>query len=591
MKDSNLPIRSLAHPDDAKSIDPRREAHKHSELSRRGLLGGLGAASLGAIAGRLPAAAAPRSTAPAPPHGANLQDRKLEAHAIRVAAADAELALPEPLHATNGDEELYSNRIGNFSKTLPHDDLGQVDPAAYDALLAAVTAGTFEAFETVPAGGGSRLANPVGGLAYSIDGPDSPAIGVANPPPAFASAELAAEMAELYWMAILRDINFQDFEAHPDAVKAREQLATFSGYRGPRDPVTGEIRANDLFRVEYPGVQDGYLVSQFLLQGFSYDGAPVGQRVTVGKREFDFLTTFDEWLESQRGFPGGTPAPPPGRAKSRYVTDPRALGFVAGRDMVFSAYFKAFLILNQLVGASGYDQANPYQNSGRQLGFGTFGAAHLAELLGKAHKAERSCWYEKWFVHRFLRPEEYAARVHATLAGMVSHPIHSDLLNATITLGSIFDRNLLINNARLSINNGSWMLPQLFPVGCPTHPSFPAGHAVTAGACVTVLKAWFDESLPFPSPKKPTPDGSALVDYITGVDGPELTLGGELNKLAYNLTWGRDMSGIHWRSDDREGNLLGEAIALRLLREERAIYQESFAGFSLTTFSGETITV
>lgn len=563
-----------------------------SPLSRRRFLGGVGLASAGVLASGLPAPAtdrADRTARAVPPSDA--ATRKLDAHEIRVAAADDEMAQPDCVHVTNGDEELYPNRIGNHSKTLPHDDVGEVDPAAYDALLAATVAGTFDAFEAVPAGGSSRLVNPLAGLAFTLEGPDSQAIGVRNPPPAFASAELAAEMAELYWMAVLRDVNFFDFALHPDAVKAREELAALPGYRGPRDPVTGEITGQDLFRVDYAGVRDGYLVSQFLLQGFNYDGAPVGQRVAVGKREFDFLTTFDEWLESQRGFPGGSPAPPPDRAKTRFVTDPRSLGFVAGRDMIYSAYFKAILILTQLVGSAAFDPANPYQSSGRQLGFGTFGWAHLAELLGKVHKSERACWHEKWFVHRFLRPEEYAARVHATLAGLASYPIHPDLLNATITLGSIFQRNLLINTARLGRAEGTWLLPQLFPVGCPTHPSFPAGHAVTAGASVTLLKAWFDESLIFPSPKIPTPDGTSLVPYVVGRDGPELTIRGELNKLAHNLSWGRDMSGVHWRSDDREGNLLGEALALRILREEKAIYPETFDGFSLTTFEGETITV
>ena len=85
---------------------------------------------------------------------------------------------------TNGDEYLYPSRIGNFSKTLPHDAItGEVDPAAYNALLAALDSQDFDDFEAVP--GNGRLLNPLGALAFNIDGPDNNAIAV-NPPPALA---------------------------------------------------------------------------------------------------------------------------------------------------------------------------------------------------------------------------------------------------------------------------------------------------------------------------------------------------------------------------------------------------------------------
>ena len=39
---------------------------------------------------------------------------------------------------------------------------------------------------------------------------------------------------------------------------------------------------------------------------------------------------------------------------------------------------------------------------------------------------------------------------------------------------------------------GNWLLPMAFPEGSPMHPSYGAGHATVAGACTTILKAWFD---------------------------------------------------------------------------------------------------
>src|SRR5579863_6039325 len=64
--------------------------------------------------------------------------RRSQSYKIRVSAAQAEMQIPPPPHPNNGDEVLYPNRIGNFSKGLPHDPtFGEVDPSAYNALLKA----------------------------------------------------------------------------------------------------------------------------------------------------------------------------------------------------------------------------------------------------------------------------------------------------------------------------------------------------------------------------------------------------------------------------------------------------------------------
>ncbi|MCA1613618.1 MAG: phosphoesterase, partial [Acidobacteria bacterium] len=74
--------------------------------------------------------------------------------------------------------------------------------------------------------------------------------------------------------------------------------------------------------------------------------------------------------------------------------------------------------------------------------------------------------------------------------------------------------------------------------------------------------------------------------------GPTLTVGGELNKLAHNMSAGRDMSGVHWRvADNFTGLTQGEAVAIRLLQEAKATYPEPNASFTLTKFDGTTITI
>jgi hypothetical protein len=68
-------------------------------------------------------------------------------------------------------------------------------------------------------------------------------------------------------------------------------------------------------------------------------------------------------------------------------------------------------------------------------------------------------------------------------------------------------------------------------------------------------------------------------------------VGGELNKLAANIATGRNMAGIHWRTDMSESLKLGEAVAISILRDQRATYAETFNGFTFTNFDGQTVTV
>ncbi len=119
------------------------------------------------------------------------------------------------------------------------------------------------------------------------------------------------------------------------------------------------------------------------------------------------------------------------------------------------------------------------------------------------------------------------------------------------------------------------------------HTSYGSGHSTVAGACVTILKAWFDESAVIPNPVVPSIDGTTLEPY----QGPPLTVGGELNKICSNISQGRNIAGVHWRTDATEANLLGEAVAISILRNQRATYNEPFNGFTFTKFDGKTITV
>ena len=109
-----------------------------------------------------------------------------------------------------------------------------------------------------------------------------------------------------------------------------------------------------------------------------------------------------------------------------------------------------------------------------------------------------------------------------------------------------------------------------------------------ASASATALKAVFHEPFVFSEPVVPSPTGLAIIPY-TGTD--RLTVGGELNKLAWNIAVGRNMAGIHWRSDGLAGLKLGEEVALSVMRDMRDCFNELFRGFSLTKFDGTTVAV
>lgn len=128
------------------------------------------------------------------------------------------------------------------------------------------------------------------------------------------------------------------------------------------------------------------------------------------------------------------------------------------------------------------------------------------------------------------------------------------------------------------------MLPQAFPEGSPTHSAYGSGHATVAGACVTILKAFFDETDIVKNLVVPNADGTALVPYVGGL----LTVLGELNKVARNVAVGRNGAGVHWRTDALGGMKLGEDVAIGIVQEHKLTYNDNVE-MTLTKFDGTKI--
>ena len=138
------------------------------------------------------------------------------------------------------------------------------------------------------------------------------------------------------------------------------------------------------------------------------------------------------------------------------------------------------------------------------------------------------------------------------------------------------------------------------------HPSYGAGHATVAGACVTILKAFFDTDTAlvrrngtdvFARPDTATDTAVQYVPDATGMNlvpalgGEYLTLEGELNKLAANISIGRNMAGVHYYSDYYDSLRMGEEIALGLLEEQALCYATDPFVLTLPTFDGDIVRI
>jgi membrane-associated phospholipid phosphatase len=498
---------------------------------------------------------------------AAVRRRLRQALNVRVKAAHLQCDVSPPRQEANGDEDAHPGRVASFSKGLPHDDLGQVDPRAYDLLLRALRTGSAADFERIPIGGRVKLANPQAALSFSLIGPD-PCLGAIDPAPRFDSARQAGEMVEMYWHALTRDVLFSEYGSHPLVQEASEELSGLSDFHGPKEG--GRVTPRTIFRGDGAGDLAGSYVSQLLLKDVPFTPIRFPQKIRTVRPADDYLTDFASWLASQNGNVAGANRYDP---EPRYVRNGRDLAEYVHRDFSYQAPLAAGLILLRMGTLT--DAGNPYQHSRTQSAFATFGAPYFLYLLALVTQVALTvCWYPKWMVHRRLRPEEFAGRVEQLLKRRAAYPIHAEVIRSR-ALQRVLDRW------------STGLLPQTYPEGSPMHPSYPSGHAVIAGAGVTVLKAIFQESFVIPEPVETSPDGLSLRRY----EGPPLTVGGELDKLASNVAFGRNFAGIHWRSDAAAGLRLGEAVAISILKEMKLTGNEIFDGFDLRTFDGKRVTV
>ena len=542
---------------------------KTGTASRRGLL--RGAAALGgtmAAMQAVPAAAQRGGRAVTDGHPVIAeQPGARAAQALRLhlqAARDLFAGARRDPQATNGDEGRYDDYRASFTKALPHDALGEVDKGAYRALLNALRVRSADAFEAIPLSHDAtrKLANPQAAYGYVLAGLDGQACRM-RPAPAFASDETAGEMQELYWKAALRDVPFRSFGSNALVARATADMNAAPATAG------GAQAVPTVFRGETAGDRTGPLISQFLWRDVPFGNSVLTQRYPRPADTADWGAQYDEWLLVQRGGVRGATQ----KSGARFIHDGRSLAEFVHVDFSYQAYLNAALILMGL-GPDYVAEGNPGRTRTTTGSFVTFGGPDVIDAVAAAANASlHAAWFQKWAVHRRLRPEAWGGRLHNQLKGAKDYGLPSWIAE-TDAVG--FTRS----------RQGTALLSQSYPEGSPTHPAYPAGHATIAGACCTVLKAFFREEAEMQASVQANASGTALDRY----EGT-LTVRGEIDKLASNVSLGRDWAGVHYRSDGIDGMKMGEDVALALLKDRAACYAEDFDGFTLTKFDGTRVRI
>jgi hypothetical protein len=329
-----------------------------------------------------------------------VEHRAQRSFEIRCDSARAATGGKNSVPTTNGDEERYADKRASFAKSLPHTDQGEVEPAAYADWLSVLASGDPTRFEHVPRDplAIAKLNNPQATYAFDLVGIDSHATRLL-PPPAFASATMAVEMAELYWQALAVDVPFKNYQANELINAALADLNAFSHPLGSSR--AGKITARTLFRGETSGDLIGPYISQFLWLEVPYGIKTIDQRYRFPRRDQNFLTEYAEWLACQRG------AEPAAKLQfdlpPRYICSNRELAEYVHQDFSFQTYLNAGLIMLRL-GRQALSPTNPYLGSRTQFGDITFGNKNILSMIAQASLlAQKGTYYHKWLVHRRLR--------------------------------------------------------------------------------------------------------------------------------------------------------------------------------------------
>lgn len=523
-----------------------------------------------------------------------------------------------------GNWNLATARSGDylwvFAKTLEHDPTTMLPKRSQcDRLLDYFVEPTFDKLTTLPMStvAERKLEDPTGGLGFEPIGEHQNLIAAPHHIQ-IDSPKGIMEMTEVYCMAIMRDTLISSLNAATDPTtittaprdgngvapenavheSADAILSILNTYTSstrvkpnwPVDPETGTTNLALIFRGHGKGEDIGQYVSQLLILDIPFGSGVFEQKYAP---EWDSVASVTKagYLAIQNGV---NPVPTKAAIQARRIRSLRDIGSLVHKDPAYGLYFNAGLIAAK----AGLDAL---KDPGAGSNFMDTGAPDYLTCIGTVTRAAlRVAWLTKWQNSLKIRPEIAAARLSwyetatdkpqelAAWAAMFSDDLKTRIKAWTASQGA---------------DEGSTFLPLLYDEGSPTHPSFPAGHATVAGACVTIMKAFLNTHGPAPTytpvkwtakfgPVQMVSDDTG--DLVDTVDSGE-TIVGELNKLASNVSLGRNLAGVHYRCDGDCGIVMGEEVAISYLKDMTYSYYPAILkkkiSFFLEKFDGTLVTI
>lgn len=479
-------------------------------------------------------------------------------------------------------EELQyfnNNYNGSFTKGLEHNtfDGRLVDNTDYDKLVSSILSNNQRQLAKVPLADGSEifLSNPTAANAFTLLGPPYCSLYI-DIPPSLSDPTMSAEMLELYAMAVSRDIDFYNYMVDPtiDSILYDNRINSSFVLQNLKYKQNGNFSYSDLFRLNLYGVFNGPYISQLLFLDVPYKILIPQKYPTLNARYSDRIewgVSVDETINIQNGHISILPQQSP-LIGPNYIANGRALAEFVHSPADIRPYSNAVFILSDLAcpwntGFVNYSNQSPYVTGPSVQAL----QSALGEVCGLAMK---HAFYWKWKKYRKVRPEVVGLWIDNVYNGRVSNFGNYDINN------NVFSNSLL--NDIKDINdlwgfNNSVTLPLCYKEGSPVHPSYPSVHAVVAGACCTLMKIYFDASIPWISLNGVNNGklSNGVENVVETIDGQTLdmtaynmlTVEMEINKLASNIGLGRMWAGVNYRSDVVQGLLLGEQVAMKYMGE------------------------
>ena len=414
-----------------------------------------------------------------------------------------------------------------------------------------------------------------------------------------------------------------------------------------------------------PADADGDIDTHTTQGLISYGTQEICQAFVPHAENVDHMVEWQTWLDVQNGA-NRKKFLDLWHAEKRFIATPRDLATYVHFDALYQAYLNATLLL--LEAGVGTDAGLP-EGGGKRDAFATFGGPHILTLVCEvATRALKAVRRQKYNIHLRSRPEALAAAISLAWTGEEENLARLGAQRAAMEkmvknlAGEADDKGLLdlvtahnagamdywtkngwpVNHGPLGSQDFNALLPMAFPEGSPMHPSYGAGHATVAGACVTVLKAFFEmyddvpprgfglydalkvsttdktfydntfpsamfgaerrlvvtretwcsmsdeerKDIPFPTAVAPDPANECRT--LKQVPDVQLTIQQELDKLAANIAIGRNFAGVHFYSDYHASLRMGERMAVSILQEQMLTYREPVS-MRFTSFDGDHV--